>query len=130
MKRQTLQSLAVILLALTANSWAQVNSGSNGSDGAFTPTQTNTVINMADHPTGIYQFTTVNIPAYVTVTFLPNPNNTPVVWLVQSSCVISGKVDVSGQGGVSAPGGAGGPGGWAGGSSGPTATGGSVARWW
>ena len=40
--------------------WAQVNSGSNGSDGAFNPT-TNIVINMADHPTGIYQYTSVNI---------------------------------------------------------------------
>jgi hypothetical protein len=38
---------------------AQVNSGSNGSDGAFHPT-TNTVINMADHPDGIYHYKSVH----------------------------------------------------------------------
>ena len=78
MKRGILKLVAVILWTLAclrANSWAQVNSGSNGSDGAFTPTATNTVINLADHPTGIYQFTAVNIPAYVTVTFLPTLND-------------------------------------------------------
>ena len=107
---------------LPLNSWAQVNSGSNGSDGAFTPTATNTVINMADHPTGIYQFTAVNIPAYVTVTFLPNPNNTPVVWLVQSNVVINGMVDVRGQGAMNGVGGLGGPGGWPGGSGGSSQT--------
>ena len=74
----------------------QVNSGSNGSDGAFNPTA-NVVIDMADHPDGIYQYTSVNIPAGVTVTFIPNAGNKPVVWLVQGSCVINsgGRVDVS-----------------------------------
>ena len=96
----------------------QVNSGSNGSDGAFNPT-TNIVINMADHPTGIYQYTSVNISG-VAVTFIPNPNNTPVVWLVQSNVVIDGTVDVSGQGGYFASvGGVGGPGGGRGGGAGP-----------
>src|SRR5882757_7340865 len=75
--------------------WTQVNSGSDGSDGAFNPT-TNTVINMADHPNGIYQYTFVNI-SNVVVTFIPNANNTPVVWLVQSNVVINnGGIDVSG----------------------------------
>jgi hypothetical protein len=84
-----------VLLGLCASTQAQVNSSSNGSDGAFNPT-TNTVINMADHPNGIYQYTSVNIPSGVTVTFIPNANNTPVVWLVQSNAVIAGVVDVSG----------------------------------
>jgi hypothetical protein len=97
--------------------WAQVSSGSNGSDGAFNPA-TNTVINMADHPNGIYQYTTVNIPSGVTVTFIPNANNSPVTWLVQSNVVINGTVDVSGQTANSAIGVAGGPGGWAGGNGG------------
>jgi len=94
---------------------AQVNSGSDGHDGVFNPTATNTVINMTDHPDGIYHYTEVNIPAYVTVTFIPNANNSPVVWLVQSSCVISGIVDVSGQNAGGAGGRAGGPGGYRGG---------------
>jgi len=63
---------------------AQVNSGSNGSDGAFNPA-TSVVINMADHPNGIYQYSSVNIQTNVTVTFTPNANNTPVVWLVQGT---------------------------------------------
>jgi hypothetical protein len=75
-----------------------VNSGSNGSDGAFNPT-TNTVINMANHPNGIYQYTSVNIPTNVTVTFIPNANNSPVTWFVQSNAIINGTVNVSGQNG-------------------------------
>jgi len=95
---------------------AQVNSGSNGSDGAFNPT-TNTIVNMADHPSGIYQYTTVNIPSGVTVTFLANANNTPVVWLVQEACVISGTIDISGKtvDWDSSVAGIGGPGGFRGG---------------
>ena len=59
-------SLAM-LLSFAAATQAQVNSGSNGSDGAFNPT-TNIVINMANHPNGTYQYTSVNIPSGVTVT--------------------------------------------------------------
>ena len=115
-----LQPLALLLL-LPLAAHAQVNSGSNGSDGAFNPS-TNIVINMADHPNGIYQYTSVNIPSDVTVTFIPNANNMPVVWLVQSNVVINGIVSVSGQNGSVAQGGAGGPGGWRGGNGGPTGT--------
>jgi hypothetical protein len=101
--------------------WAQVNSGSNGSDGAFNPAA-NTVINMADHPNGIYQYTSVNISIGVTVTFIPNANNTPVVWLVQSNVVINGSVDVSGQTANVYQGGLGGPGGYRGGNGGTLAS--------
>lgn len=97
---------------------AQVNSGSNGSDGAFNPA-TSTVINMADHPNGIYQYTSVNIPSGVMVTFIPNVNNSPVTWLVQGNVVINGTVDVSGQ---NLYGSKGGPGGWAGGIGGSNPT--------
>ena len=74
----------------------QVNSGSDGHDGAFNPTQ-NVVIDMADHPDGIYQYTSVNIPTGVTVTFRPNARNTPVVWLVQGDCSITGIVWLTGS---------------------------------
>ncbi len=115
MKQKILQMMFAALVCAGAN--AQVNSGSDGSDGAFNPTATNTVINMADHPTGIYQFTAVNIPAYVTVTFIPNANNTPVYWLVQNGVTINGSVSVSGQSvsGSQTQGGLGGPGGYRGG---------------
>lgn len=116
MKQLILSTIVVLLACLGVH--AQVNSGSNGSDGAFNPT-TNIVINMADHPTGIYQYTSVNIPTNVTVTFIPNANNTPVVWLVQSNVVINGTVDVSGQNANLTAGGIGGPGGFQGGNGGP-----------
>jgi hypothetical protein len=110
------------LLLVCASARAQVNSGSNGSDGAFNPA-TNTVINMADHPNGIYQYTSVTISNGVTVTFIPNANNSPVTWLVQNNVVINGTLDVSGQNGYNAGGtGAGGPGGGRGGNGGNQAT--------
>ena len=119
--------IGLILLAiasLPAACLAQVNSGSNGSDGALDFSginyTTNIVINMADHLTGIYQYTYVNIPNNVAVTFMPNANNTPVYWLVQSNVFISGTVSVSGQiGNINTPngnpGGIGGPAGYSGG---------------
>jgi hypothetical protein len=79
MKQNILAWLTMCGALLPVFCSAQVNSGSNGSDGAFNPT-TNTVINMADHPTGIYQYSSVNIPGNVTVSFIPNAANTPVVW--------------------------------------------------
>src|ERR1035441_10065764 len=81
--------VTVLVVGLPAGVRAQVNTGSNGSDGAFNPTATNTVVNMADHPTGIYQYTSVSVPTNATVTFIPNANNTPVVWLVQSNVLRS-----------------------------------------
>ena len=118
MKQRLLQAMVVLLACLGAH--AQVNSGSNGSDGTFNPT-TNIVINMADHPNGIYQYTSINIPASVTVAFIPNANNTPVTWLVQSNCLISGTIALLGD---YIGGGSGRPGGYRGGNSGTTATGG------
>jgi hypothetical protein len=115
MKQKILQTVFAVLLCAGAN--AQVNSGSNGSDGAFNPA-TNTVINMADHPNGIYQYTSVTISNGVTVTFIPNANNSPVTWLVQGNCEIDGTVDVSGQSFVGSAGCVAGSGGWAGGSGG------------
>jgi hypothetical protein len=127
MKTKRISALVTIFVAvlLPIVCVAQVNSGSNGSDGALDYSSitytTNIVINMADHPTGIYQYTYVNIPNNVTVSFIPNANNTPVYWLVQSNVVINGTVNVSGQNGTST-GGLGGPGGWSGGSGGSNPT--------
>ncbi len=118
MKTRHLQLLVVLVAALLPlNGFAQVNSGSDGHDGALNPTA-NLAINMADHPDGIYHYTSVNIPSGVTITFIPNANNKPVVWLVQGNCVINGVVDVSGSTSANSIGGVGGPGGWDGGSGG------------
>lgn len=113
MKTRALPAIALALLGC-GSAWAQFNSGSTGRDGAFNPTS-NIVVDMADHPDGIYHYTSVYIPANVTVTFIPNANNTPVVWLVQSNVVVLGTVDISGQDGVGLQGGRGGPGGFRGG---------------
>ncbi len=116
------QATLISLLLLSAGVFvlpglAQVNSGSDGSDGAFNPTS-NITIDMADHPNGVYNYTSVNIPAGVTVKFIPNTANTPVTWLVQNNCTISGTVDVSGKSATNEFGAAGGPGGYGGGNGG------------
>ena len=87
---KTYALLAAALFPLAG--FAQVNSGSDGHDGALNPTS-NLVIDMADHPDGIYHYTSVNIPAGVTVSFIPNAGNKPVVWLVQGDCVSIGRID-------------------------------------
>lgn len=106
----------VLIGVLSAGSvMAQINTGSDGHDGALTPT-TNLVIDMADHPDGIYHYTSVNIPAGVTVSFISNAKNTPVTWLIKGSCNIAGKVLLDGVDSARLPlGSAGGPGGHAGG---------------
>src|ERR1041385_50627 len=100
---------------------AQVNSGSDGSDGTFNVNVVGTyVVDMSTRPDGIYQFVSVNISANTGVIFTPNASNTPVIWLVQGDCVINGAIDVSGQYGGSLNGGLGGPGGYRGGNRGRT----------
>ncbi len=118
-----LAGLALGILPSLAS--AQVNSGSNGSDGALNPAA-NLVINMADHPTGIYQYTSVNIPVGITVTFIPNASNKPVVWLLQGDCIIGGTINISGTPSSDGLGTPGGPGGYTGGNGGsaPSAGGG------
>lgn len=118
MKPKILHVMLTTLICASAS--AQVNSGSNGSDGAldlsaYFNSGTNIVINMADHPNGIYQYTYVKIPSGVTVTFIPNANNTPVTWLVQNGVTIDGTVSISGQTANNEQGALGGPGGYRGG---------------
>ena len=69
------------------------DSGSTGADGAFSPT-VNTVVPLP--PSGIFNFTSVNIPAGVTVTFTRNTTNTPVVILASGGVTIAGTLSVSG----------------------------------
>ncbi len=99
MKQKILQMTFAALVCAGAH--AQVNSGSNGSDGALDFSSmtnfsysTNIVIDTHDHLNGIYQYTYVNIPGNVTVAFIPNANNSPVVWLVQSNCMVDGIIEV------------------------------------
>ncbi len=111
--RSALLAFVSVLLAVSSG-YAAFNSGSDGHDGVLNPTA-NLVIDMADHPDGIYQYASVNIPQGITVSFKPNGANTPVVWLIQDSCVISGTVSIDGQTNTDRNPTAGGPGGYAGG---------------
>ncbi|HMU55324.1 MAG TPA: hypothetical protein PKA61_09970 [Nitrospira sp.] len=118
-------SVALSLCVATPGFAQTFNSGSNGSLGAFTPA-VNTAVTLP--PDGILNYTTVNIPAGVTVTFVPNAANTPVTMLATGDVVIAGVLNLNGVSGMlqdftpSAPpvnpGGSGGPGGFRGGQSG------------
>jgi hypothetical protein len=116
--------LGVSLLAVHASAaGAQTfDSGSTGADGAFTPTEATTTLALP--PSGVFHFTTVNIPAGVTVRFTRNATNTPVTILASGDVTIAGTIDVGGAKGANGSngtvpansGGAGGPGGFDGGS--------------
>lgn len=91
--------------------------------GALNPSSNTTVVLPPD---GVLNYTTVTIPAGVTVTFQPNSSNTPVTLLAQGDVTISGSINVSGNNAVPAstsgsaviPGSLGRPGGFAGGQGG------------
>ncbi len=114
-----ISSISLILL-LTINAWAVFESGSTGADGAFEPT-TNTELQLP--PDGVFNFTTVNIPSGVTVTFKKNTSNTPVYMLATGDVIIAGTIDVRGTSTTNSTGtapGAGGAGGYDGGFGGAT----------
>ncbi len=101
------------------------NSGSTGLDGAFNPSCTPTPCTLTQPlpVSGTFNFTTITVPAGVTVKFTRNAANTPVTLLASGNVTIAGTIDVSGSpGGTGAAGisvipnpGAGGPGGFDGG---------------
>ena len=84
----------LLILIWTGPAFGQTfNSGSTGALGAFNPASNTTVVLPAD---GILNYTTVNIPAGVTVTFQANSANTPVTMLAQGNVTIAGTLNVSG----------------------------------
>ena len=124
--------LALCLLAGTTarpvRAASTFDSGSTGADGAFAPTA-NVTLQVPD--SGVFNYTTVNIPSNVTVMFTRNAANTPVTILASGDVTISGYIDVSGSPGSNtvngtninigtfrSTGGAGGPGGFDGGGGG------------
>jgi hypothetical protein len=120
----TAAALGAICMPFAASAF---NSGSTGVDGAFAPT-VNTTVPLP--PSGIFNFTSVTIPAGVTVKFQRNATNTPVVILASGDVTVGGTLDVRGEAapGVGAAGtgaqgddgqpGKGGPGGFDGGKGG------------
>jgi len=128
---RTSRFTAVVIIAmasLASPALAQTfTSGSTGADGAFSPvcTPTPCTVTVPLPAAGVFNFSSINIPAGITVKFTPNANNTPVTMLASANATIAGTIDVSGGGGgggsvgtiVGPPGGgAAGPGGYPGGS--------------
>ncbi len=110
---------ALCMAWIPAPARAQLNtfsSGSTGADGAFSPT-TNQTLQVPE--SGVFNFTTINIPTAVTITYTRNSKNTPVTILASGDVTIVGTISVSGGGGLSnGGGGRGGPGGYDGGAAG------------
>jgi hypothetical protein len=115
MKKPALPFCLAAALA-AAPAFATFDSGSSGADGAFNPTAT-TAVQLP--PDGILQYTDVNIPAGVTVTFKKNAANTPAVILASGDITIAGTLSVSASAASGQTAGAGGPGGYDGGKGGP-----------
>lgn len=84
---------AAVLVTLPVSGALAFNSGSTGADGAFNPT-VNTTVELP--PSGILNYTTVNIPAGVVVTFKKNATNTPVYILASGDVSIAGWIDIRG----------------------------------
>lgn len=112
--------LALLTLTLVGSVQGQnvpFDSGSRGTT-ALSPTASQAI---PLPPDGRLEFTTINIPAGVEITFIRNAANTPVYLLASGDVVIDGKVDVSAEQAVTANGAApfrgsfGGPGGFNGG---------------
>lgn len=68
----------------------------NGTDWAFWsgPSQT---FDMSARPGGIWNFTSIDVPPGVTVSFKKNAANTPVRWLANRDVTIRGTVSVDGE---------------------------------
>ena len=81
-----------LLAGLSASVWAY-DSGSTEVDGSFTPVVNTELMLPAD---GIFNFSNVDIPAGVTVTFAKNAANTPVILLASGNVNIDGSINVTG----------------------------------
>lgn len=110
-KLNFLFSALVLLMCFVTNSYGQGNfqSGSTGADGAFNPTTSQALTVPAS---GVFNFTTITIPAGVTITFTKNATNTPVTMLATGDVLIQGTINLAGQSaqnnGLGGQGGAGG----------------------
>ena len=107
--------LSLVVFTLGSVAQSTFSSGSTGADGAFNPT-TNTEVQIPE--SGVFNFTTITIPAGVTVTFKKNSRNTPVIMLATGDVTISGTINVDGKRSNGNYGGEGGPGGFRGGNGG------------
>jgi len=100
--------LTLFLKAGTANAQT-FSSGSTGSDGALNlttaehgPVYVFDPANFAARPVGnfVFDFTTINIEAGVTVKMSASQLNGPVTWLASGDVLIDGDIDLSGEDGL------------------------------
>jgi hypothetical protein len=109
-------SLLLLCCAPRASAQNTFSSGSTGADGAFEPASNQTIV-VPDG--GVLNYTTVNIPAAVTVTFVRNSKNRPLTILASGNVTIAGTITLDGRPANATGGfGTGGPGGFDGGSGG------------
>lgn len=90
--QKILTSMAIMVVMATPV--FAMDSGSTGADGAFNPTVSGTY---QLPPSGVFNYTTVNIPTGVTVTYTRNTTNTPVVILASGNVTIAGAIDLNGR---------------------------------
>jgi len=108
--------VSLLLVVVPVSAQNSFNSGSTGADGAFAPATTQSI---AVPDSGVFNFTTVNIPANVTITFTRNATNKPLTIRASGDVVITGTINIDGKPGNSnGNGGLGGPGGFNGGATG------------
>ncbi len=126
--RRGLLSVGLLLLAPGIGAAQTFSSGSTGADGAFAPacTPTPCTVTVTLPPSGVFNFTTITIPAGVTVAFTRNAANMPVTMLATGDATLAGTIRLDGQPGQDAVAGIvsglragrGGPGGFDGGEGG------------
>ncbi len=112
-----LRPIALVLLTMLLTPSTTVLADavvSDGSLGAFNPIGSQVIDLDSVAPDGVLNYTTINIPAGVTIRFDANASNTPVFMAATGLVVIDGIVDVSAGHFSTAAGLAGGPGGSAG----------------
>ena len=68
------------------------SSGSTGADGPFSPTTTQSI---AVPESGVFNYTTVNIPSGVTITYTRSSTNKPLTILASGNVVIAGTTSSS-----------------------------------
>jgi len=109
-------ALSLFCAAVTLQAQNNFSSGSTGADGAFSPTVSASV---AVPESGVFNYTTVNIPTGVTITYTRSSTNKPLTILASGDVVIAGTINIDGKpGNNNGLGGLGGPGGFSGGSGG------------
>jgi len=96
--RRLAQIVTIVGVLATSPALAQTfNSGSTGADGALAPPAPSSGTSefwIQLPESGILNYTTINIPANVTVRFKKNPQNTAVIMLAQGDVLISGSINL------------------------------------